>query len=43
MRLLAIGCNRGSIVFLTVDNMDHIHTRITYHREEIVSIETVYQ
>ena len=23
--------------------MDRIHTRITYHREEIVSIETVYQ
>ena len=43
LKLLAVGCNRGSIVFLPIDNMDHIYTRITYHREEIVAMETVYQ
>lgn len=32
MRLLAIGCSRGSVVFLNIDDMEHIHTRITYHR-----------
>ncbi len=41
-RLITVGCDRGSVVFLSIDNMDKIFTRITYHREAIIAIETVY-
>ena len=41
-RLITVGCDRGSVVFLPIDNMDRIFTRITYHREAIIAIETVY-
>ncbi len=33
LQLIAVGCNKGSIVFLPIETMDRIHTRITYHRE----------
>lgn len=40
MKLITIGCNKGSIVFVSLKNLSKIRTRLTYHRESIISIET---
>ena len=42
MKLLAIGCNRGTIVFVNTDEMEKIYTRVTFHREAVTNIESVY-
>ena len=36
---MTIGCNRGSIVILSLDHIDKIRARLTYHREMILSIQ----
>ncbi len=40
--MIAIGCDKGAIIFLNSDNLDRIYTRVTYHRESINNMESVY-
>ena len=42
LKLLTIGCNRGSIVFVSVDNMENIYARISYHREKIINFKEIF-
>lgn len=41
LKLLAVGCSRGSIVFLPTDNIEYIYARVSYHREGIVNMQEV--
>ena len=42
VKLMTIGCNKGSIIFVSIEKMDLIYARITYHREKIVNIQEIY-
>ena len=35
LKLITIGCDKGSIVILSLDAIDKIRARLTYHREVI--------
>ena len=39
LRLLAVGCNKGTVVFFRIDNFEFIYTRVTYHREQIIQMQ----
>jgi WD40 repeat protein len=40
-KLITIGCSRGSIVILSLDEIDKIRARLTYHREMILSMQII--
>lgn len=40
--LMAVGCNKGAVIFVERRSFERIHTRITYHREAILMLESVY-
>jgi hypothetical protein len=39
LKLITIGCNKGTIVFIRIEEFENIYTRVTYHREAIVCLE----
>jgi hypothetical protein len=41
LKLITIGCSRGSIVILSLDNIERIRARLTYHRESIINLQLV--
>lgn len=42
LKLITLGCNKGSIVVLSLEKMDTIRTRLTYHRDMIVCIQAIH-
>ena len=32
LKLITVGCEKGSIVFLSCQDMTKVHCRLTYHR-----------
>ncbi|KRX03596.1 WD40-repeat-containing domain [Pseudocohnilembus persalinus] len=41
-RFLALGCQKGSVIFVKLNNMNKIYCRISFHREKIVQMEDFY-
>ena len=41
-KLITIGCNKGSIVVLSLDEIDRIRARLTYHRQMITCIQMIH-
>jgi len=41
-KLMAIGCIKGSIVFVSVSNFSKIFARFSFHREKIIALEALY-
>jgi hypothetical protein len=39
LKLIAVGCNKGTIVFLRTACIDQIYTRVTFHREAIIGMD----
>jgi hypothetical protein len=40
LRLITIGCNKGTIIFLRTELIDQIYTRVTFHREAIIAMDS---
>ena len=38
LELLTVGCSKGSIVVISLRNIDRIRSRFTYHREVIIGL-----
>lgn len=41
LKLMTIGCEKGSVIFLSCLDMTKIYCRLTYHRERIISISSI--
>lgn len=39
---MALGCSKGSVVFLNINDMKKVYARFSFHREKIIQIESVY-
>ena len=42
LKLITFGCSKGSVVFLSCDNFERIYARVTYHREAICNLESIF-
>lgn len=40
LKLIVVGCNKGTIVFLKTYDFQTIYTRVTYHREAVLSLDS---
>lgn len=40
--LLALGCAKGSIVFISIHDIKNIYARFSFHRERILQMEHIY-
>ena len=38
---MVLGLSKGTVIFMTVDNLKRIHTRVSIHRQAIVHIAEV--
>lgn len=38
---MTFGCSKGSIIIISLDNMERIKARLTYHRENIRFIKLI--
>ncbi|EAS06246.2 WD domain, G-beta repeat protein (macronuclear) [Tetrahymena thermophila SB210] len=41
-QLMTLGCSKGSIVFLNINDMKKVYARFSFHREQILQIDSVY-
>lgn len=41
LKLITVGCEKGSVIFLSCSDMTKIYCRLTYHRERIISIQGI--
>lgn len=41
LKLITVGCAKGSVIFLSCSDMTKIYCRLTYHREHILSIQCI--
>ena len=41
LKLLAVGGTRGSIMFLSIEDMGNLYARVSYHREKIINLQEV--
>ena len=37
-----MGCSKGSVVFLEKEHMDRIYLRVSYHREKVIFLDSLY-
>jgi hypothetical protein len=40
LKLITVGCSRGTILFLRTTTIEQIYTRVTFHREAIMGIDS---
>lgn len=39
LKLITIGCSKGSIIVISLEEIDKIRARLTYHRDTIEDIQ----